>query len=309
MLHELQSTDLWFLTFQAATSLLLVALGVYLPLRTGVLNLGAEGIMLISCFGAVLVAAKTSGSTAFGVLAGAGAGMLVCAAFALASITLRANGLVIGIALNFLAAGGTATATAALYGVGGTISTSALQPLPAWDIPVVSDLPWVGAVLSGQTPLTYLSWLLAPAVALWLSRTRGGLTLRVTGSRPDVAEAMGRPVARTQWASVVVGGALIGLGGAQLALAAAPQFSPSMTSGRGFIALAVALIAGQRCTLLLPLAVVFSLFDALGVDLQDLGLPTELSGVLPYLAIVVLLLAPRVVDAVRGAAKPAVSQP
>jgi ABC-type uncharacterized transport system permease subunit len=300
LLHELQSTDLWFLTLQAATSLLLVALGLYLPLRSGVLNIGAEGVMLFSCFGAVLVEAKAGGNPYLGVIAGAATGAAVSAAFALLSVTLRANVLVVGIALNLLAAGGTATATAALYGTAATISTPELQPLPSWELPGLRALPWVGHVLSGQTPLTYLSWILAIVLSWWLAHTKGGLTLRVTGSRPDVADAMGRPAARTQWSALLAGGALIGLGGAQLALAAAAQFSQNMTSGRGFIALAIALIAGVRSVLLLPLAVAFALFDALGVDLQALGLPTELAGVLPYVAIIVMLLAPRGLTGLRA---------
>jgi simple sugar transport system permease protein len=154
-------------------------------------------------------------------------------------------------------------------------------------------MPWIGEVVSGQTPLTYLTWILAPAAAWWLASTKGGLTLRVTGSRPEIADAMGRPSARTQCLALIAGGAMMGLGGAQLALAAAPQFSPNMTSGRGFIALALALIANTRCALLLPLAILFALFDTLGVNLQNVGLPSELSGVLPYLTIVLLLLAQR----------------
>lgn len=301
LVHLLTSSDTWFLTLQGAASLLLVTLGVYLQLRAGVLNLGAEGVMLFACFGAVLLEAKTGGSTLIGALGGAATGALVCAGFAWLTVTLRANSLVIGIALNFIAAGATATASSAIYGNAGTISTPDLGPLPEWHLPGIASLPWVGDVVSGQTPLVYLSLACALALTWWLANTRAGLTTRVTGARPEIAAAGGRPVGRTQWRALVGGGVLIGLGGAQLALAAAAQFTPEMTAGRGFIALALAMIVGTRSYLLAPLAIVFALFDALGVNLQQLGLPSELSLVAPYVAIVVMLLAPRVVARLRAA--------
>jgi general nucleoside transport system permease protein len=304
MLHQLLTANLWFLTLQAATPLLLVSLGVYLPLRAGVLNLGAEGVMLFGCFGAVLLEAKTGGSTALGVLGGAATGALVCTAFALLTVTLRANALVIGIALNFLASGATVTASTAIYGTAGTIATPNLAALPAWNIPTVSSIPWVGRVISGQTSLTYISIVIAVALAWALAHTRWGLTVRVTGSRPEIADAMRRAVSRTQWQTLVLGGALIGLGGAQLALAAAPQFTPDMTAGRGFIALALALIAGRHPIVLVPLAITFALFESLGINLQQFGLPAELSSAFPYVAIVLLLLAPKALQRFRAVGTP-----
>jgi simple sugar transport system permease protein len=304
VLHQLITANLWFLTLQAATPLLLVSLGVYLPLRAGLLNLGAEGVMLFGCFGAVLLEAKTGGSTALGVLGGAATGAFVCTAFALLTVTLRANALVIGIALNFLASGATVTASTAIYGTAGTIATPNLASLPTWNIPAVSSIPWLGDVISGQTSLTYVSLVIAVVLAWVLAHTRWGLTVRVTGSRPEIADAMRRPVSRTQWQTLALGGALIGLGGAQLALAAAPQFTPNMTAGRGFIALALALIAGRHPIVLVPLAITFALFESLGINLQQFGLPAELSSALPYVAIVLLLLAPKALQRLRTRHRP-----
>lgn len=307
-LDELLSANLWFLTLQAATPLLLVAIGVYLPLRTGILNIGSEGVMLLGCFVAVLVSAKTGGNVAAATLAGAIGGALACAAFALLAISFRANFIVVGIGINLVVAGLTATATAALFGTAGTISTPELRPLANWSIPGLDAVPWIGDVVSGQTLLTYLSWVIAPLFAWWLANTPAGLTIRMTGSRPDIADAMKRPATRTRWFALLVGGAMIGLGSVQLALAAAPQFSPNMTSGRGFIALALALVAGSRPVLLLPLAIVFAAFDILGINLQILGLATELSSVLPYLIIVLLLMAQPLYQRYRSAAEAAEGQ-
>jgi general nucleoside transport system permease protein len=293
MLHLLASSTIWYQTLQAATSLLLVTLGLYLPYRAGVLNLGGEGIMLAACFGAVLAEDKTGGGALAGTLAGAVSGILIAALFALLTVGLGANGLVVGLALNFATAGGTAVATTALYGISGAISTPNLRTLPTWHLPGFGRLPWIAQVVSGQTPLTYLSWAAAAAVAWYLHHTRAGLTIRAAGTRPDVVAGAGRSVTRVQWLCLTAGGALIGLGAAQLALSSVAQFSYNMTAGRGFVALALTLIAGTRSLLLVPLAIAFALFDIYGVNLQSAGLPAELSSVVPYAAVVVLLVLTR----------------
>jgi general nucleoside transport system permease protein len=288
----LVSSEVWALTLQDATALAFCVFGLYLPLRAGVMNVGAEGVMLISCFGAVLGEAD-SGDVWVGVICGCLAGALVSSVFAALTVTLRADPFVLGIALNFIALGGTSVAAAAMYGISGTISVPDLAALPTWGPPLLGRVPWVDQALGGQTPLFYLAVLIAIALAWWLASTRGGLTVRAAGPRPDVVEARGRSVAAVRWATLVVGGMLIGLGGAQLALASAPQFTYDMTSGRGFIALALVLIVGARAWLLFPLAVAFAFFDGLGANLQTVGLPSELSDVLPYAAVVVLLVLPR----------------
>lgn len=293
MVHLLASATVWYQTLQAATSLLLVTLGLYLPYRAGVLNLGGEGIMLAACFGAVLAEDKTGGGALAGTLGGLATGALIAALFALVTIRLQANSLVTGLALNFAAAGGTAVATTALYGVSGAISTHNLRTLPAWNLPGLEQVPWLAHVISGQTPLTYLSWAAAGGLAWFLRHTRAGLTIRAAGTRHDVVTGAGRSVTRTQRTCLAAGGALIGLGGAQLALASAAQFTYNMTAGRGFIALALVLIAGTRSLMLVPLAVVFAFSEIYGTSLQSAGLPAELSGVLPYAAVVALLILTR----------------
>ncbi|SEF18126.1 ABC transporter permease [Jiangella alba] len=287
-------TDLWQLTLQATAALLFVSFGVYLPMRAGVLVLGAEGAMLFGCFGAIAAQELTGGGAPAGLLGAVVASTCASALFAAVAISGGVNPIVTGIALNFIAVGGTSVLTAVLFAGEGTIVTPSLEPLPRIDLPLVASVPWLGDVLSGQTIVLYAAVLTTPLLTLWLHRTRGGLTTRVVGSAPAVAVAAGRSPARTQWLALVVGGAFVGLGGAQLALASAAQFSPGMTNARGFIALALVLIAAQRPWLLLPLAITFAYFDTLGFNLQNIGLPTELSGVLPYVAIIAMLAVPSV---------------
>jgi simple sugar transport system permease protein len=301
MIHLLGSADLWFRTVQASTALLLVALGGYLILRSGIFHLGLEGTMLIGAFCAVAGAEQTAHPWV-GIPAGALAGLLAGAGFGLLVVRLRANELMVGLAINFLALGGTSLALQIVYGVQGGLSSPRLGPIPTLSIPGVERLPWLGAVISGQTVLTYFSWALAAAFAWWLVSTRGGLTLRVVGLRPEIAASLGRSVTRTQWLAVACGGALIGLGGTQLALGEVAEFQEGMTSGRGYIALLLVLIAGRHAWLLGPLALAFALFDTLGLSLQTVGLPSELSDVVPYLAVMLFIGVPPLLRRLRQSA-------
>lgn len=289
MTDLLLGADLWTSTLRGGAALLFVALGVYLPYRAGALNLGAEGIMLAGCYGTILVAAKTGGSPWLGVLAGMATGAAVAALLALLALGVGANLYVVGIALNFAVSGGTAVLTGILYGTAGTIASPSLNPLPKVGVSWDQTLPWLGQVLGSQTVLVYLSVAAAVAATWWINNWRSGVVLRATGTRPDVVQAQGFDVRRTQAIALTIGGALVGLGGAQLALAGTAQFTPDMTSGRGFVALTLIFVAGSRCGLLIPLAFVFAAFDAVGVNLQALDLPSELSSVVPYAAVILLL--------------------
>jgi general nucleoside transport system permease protein len=303
MIDLLGSADLWFRTVQASTALLLVAMGGYVILRAGLFHIGLEGTMLVGAFCAAVGAERTAHPWV-GIPAGALAGLILGAAFGVLVVRLRANALMVGLAINFLALGGTSLALQIIYGVQGGLSSPRLGSIPTLSLPGVTQVPWVGQVLSGQTVLTYASWCVAVWLAWWLVSTRGGLTLRVVGLRPEIATALGRSVTRTQWLSVTVGGALIGLGGAQLALGEVAEFQEDMTSGRGFIALLLVLIAGRYAWLLAPLALGFALFDALGFSLQTVGLPDELSGVVPYVAVLLFIGLPHGLQRLRRAGSP-----
>jgi len=251
--------------------------------------IGAEGIMLLGCFGAIAIPALLGGGWATGILGGIIVSGLAAAAFAAVAVGARVDTIISGIALNFVGSGLTSVLVALVFGAGGVIVASGVGALPSLAVPGLSLVPVLGDVFSGHSPLTYGGLVLAVGVALLLSRTRAGLTIRMTGFDPSVVREAGRSPEWTQVGAIVAGGALLGLAGAQLALAAAAQFSTGMTAGRGFIALAIVLIAGTRTWIALPLVAVFAIFDTLGFTLQNVGLPTELASVLPYLAILLLL--------------------
>ncbi|MFC7546760.1 ABC transporter permease [Plantactinospora sp. GCM10030261] len=293
MIELMTSAVIWARTLDAATSLLLVALGGYLCIRSGVFNIGLEGTMIFGCFAAVAGGFWATNWT-IGVVSALAAGILVTGILAVAAVWLRADVLLVGLAVNLLGLGGTALLLQWFFDIRGGFTSQRVRPLPRVDLPGVDAVPWLGTVLSGRTVLTYSAWLLTAAVVVWLGFTRSGMALRAVGLRTEIAEASGVSVRRTRSVALLVGGALVGLGGAQLALGDVAQFSENMTSGRGFVALAMVLIAARRAWTLLPLSVGFAVFDVLGLSLQSEGLPSELSYVLPYAAALVVLLVARV---------------
>ena len=292
MISLLSSADLWFRTLQASTTLLLVALGGFLVLRSGVLLIGLEGQMLLSCLVAVMCAERT-GSTWWALAGGVGTAVLVAGLLAVMIVVFKANEIVAGLALNVAAPGIIGMVLQGVYGHRGGISSPRVNPLPAVRLPLLDRIPWLGHVISGQTVLTYAAWIILALTVWWLGSTAGGLTVRVAGLRADALAAGGRSVTLVRCLTMLAGGALVGLGGVQLALGEAVGFKENMTSGRGFIALVLVFLVGGRGGLLLPLTVCFAWFEALGLGVQTIGLPSELSGVIPYVAVFGFLLLSR----------------
>jgi len=273
------------------TPILLAALGELLVERTGVLNIGVEGVMLGGAFAAAL-GAYASGGVAAGVVAAALTGAALALLFAYATVRLGADQIIVGAALNLLALG----VTGALYRtlLGATGSALVLPTLPAIEIPVLRDIPIVGAALFGQHALVYLGLCLTPALAFLLAHTGVGLRLRALGDHPLAAASLGLPVRTGRTVALAAGGALAGLGGAALTLAATNTFVEGITAGRGFIALAVVVFGRWSPWGALGGALLFGLASALQFQFQAaaLAIPYQLFLMLPYvLTLAVLLVA------------------
>jgi general nucleoside transport system permease protein len=292
MIHLLVSSDIWFRTLEASTTLLFVALGGYLALRSGVLLLGLEGQLLLGCLAAVVCGEK-SRNVWLGILGGVGGALLAGLAVMVLVVVLRANDVVVGFAVNIAAAGIAGTVLQGMYGHRGAISSPWLRPLPVLHVPGLEQVPWLGDVLSGQPILTYVGWAALALAVWWLASTVGGMTVRVAGLRAEMLTHTGRSITRARCLTMVVGSVCIGLGAAQLALGETVGFNENMTRGRGFIALVLVFLAGRRLWLVLPLTVCFAWFDAVGLGVQTVGLPSELSGVIPYVAVFVFMLVQR----------------
>ena len=269
----------------AGTPMLIAALGLLINERSGVLNLGAEGLMALGAL-AGFAAAHHSGSATAAVIAGALAGAVAALLFALLTLTLLANQVASGLALSLFGIGLSAFA-------GKPYESLSLAPVPVWAIPVLSDIPLLGPALFRHQPMVYVSWLMLAAVAWFLHRSRAGLVLRAVGESPVVAHEAGYPVIRIRYGAVLVGGALCGVGGSFLSVFHTPLWAEGMVAGRGWIALALVVFATWR-----PLRVALGawLFGGMLIAqmfVQGSGLqwdiPAQWLSALPYLATIVVL--------------------
>ena len=262
------------------TPVLLAAMVGALCERAGVFNIALEGKMLVGAFVAVAT------SVAFGSPVLAVVSAILCTAIfasplALGGARLGGDPIVIGIGLNLLASGLTTYLLGAIFGVTGTLVDPAVTALPKLVVPVLADVPVLGAIL-GHNALVYLSWLLILVFNIYLFRTPWGLRLRGIGEVPSAAAAMGANVSRYQTAIVILAGGLCGLAGAQLALGSVALFAENMTAGRGWIAV-VAVMLGRAHPLGIALACLgFGLADAVGLRLQGQGLPNQITDIAPY---------------------------
>ena len=270
-------------TLNAGTVVGLAALGLLINERSGVVNLGAEGMMLVAAFAGFAVGVNTGSDwLAFG--AGALAGLAMAAVFGVLVIWLNTNQYATGLALTMFGTGLSAFA-------GIRYTQEKLPERPHFDIPWLSDLPLVGPALFKHHPLVYLTILLAIGMTWGLMRSRAGLVLRAVGESPESAHALGYPVRSIRLLAVVAGGALCGLAGAYLSVAYTPLWVEGMVAGKGWIALALTTFATWRPARVLLGAYLFGGVTMLQFQLQGQGvdIPSQWLTMLPYLATIVVL--------------------
>ncbi len=270
-------------TLNAGTVLALAALGLLINEKAGVINLGAEGMMLCAAIAGFATVVHT-GNDWLGFAAGMGAGALLAAAFGWLVIWLGTNPYATGLALSLFGAGFSAFA-------GIDYVQAKLPERVQWAVPVLGDIPWLGPALFRQHPLVYAVMLFTLALAWWLQRSRSGLILRAVGESPESAHALGYPVRRIRFAAVLTGGALCGLAGAYLAVIYTPLWVESMVAGKGWIALALTTFATWRPARVLLGAYLFGGVTMLQFHLQSMGveMPSQFLDMLPYLATVLVL--------------------
>lgn len=263
-------------TVQAGTPVLYATLGEILTERAGVLNLGVEGIMLVGAFWAFFTA-KMTGSAAFGFWAGGMAGALLAGIHGLVCLGFQGNQVVSGLALTILGTG------LANY-LGAPYDGESVQGFQALAIPYLSEIPLLGPVLFHRDALVYVSFCLPPLLWAILHFTRWGLALRATGEYPEAAIAAGLSVLRYRWASILVGGCLMGFGGAYLTLAYTHLWTNGLTAGRGWIAVALVIFAFWRPWRAMLGAYLFGGVMAFQFRLQAAGthVPSSLLLMLPY---------------------------
>ncbi|HMR67672.1 MAG TPA: ABC transporter permease [Anaerolineae bacterium] len=275
-------------TWRMATPLIYTAIGEMFAERAGVLNIGLEGIMLagaLTAFTGVLF----TGSLAMGLLATVAIGTVCGLVFALFTVTIKANQIVVGAAFNLIGLGLTGFFYRGLF-VGTPQGVETFAPLT---IPLLSDLPFLGEVLFRHNLMVYGTLVLVPLATFVLYKTAFGLSLRSVGEHPKAADTVGINVSRTRYAAVIIGAVLAATGGAFLTIAQTNQFVEGITSGRGFIALAIVVFGRWSPWGILGSSLLFGAFFALQLRLQaipDLQIPYQSLQVLPYLATIIVLI-------------------
>jgi general nucleoside transport system permease protein len=278
-------TAIIFATIVAGTPLIIVGLGELITEKSGVLNLGAEGMMAMGAI-AAFATAHATGNPWLGLAAGSVAGLILAGIFALLTLTLMANQVATGLALAIFGVG-----LAAFVGKPFEAQPlTAVAPLP---LPLLADIPLLGPALFAHQAVVYVSWILLGACAWFLQRTRAGLVLRAVGESPSSAHAIGYPVIRIRYLATLFGGAMAGAGGAVLSVFHTPLWVENLVAGRGWIALALVVFATWR-----PLRVLVGAYLFGGVMITQLfvqgsglqlDLPAQLLSALPYLSTIVVL--------------------
>jgi len=271
------------LTLAAGTPLVFAALGELVTEKSGVLNLGVEGMMLVGAVVSFIVAATTK-TPWLGVLAGMLAGAALSLVFALLTLTLMANQVATGLALSLFGVG--LSAFVGLDYVSVVIDGIKPLAIAGW-----SDLPFFGKLLFAHSPFVYLSLVLFALIEWFLFHTRAGLVVRAVGESPESAHAIGYSVIAIRYLAVLFGGACAGLGGAYLAVAYTPLWTEGMTAGRGWIALALVVFATWKPRRVLAGAYLFGAVTLAQFQAQALGVavPSQLLSMLPYLATIAVL--------------------
>lgn len=267
----------------AATPLLFAALGEMVTEKSGVLNLGVEGMMVM---GAIIgfVAEYHSGSVTIAILASVMAGTLMAALFALLVLKFHASQVPTGLALTIFGIGLSALIGQSMIGI-------AYEGMPKIAIPFLSTIPVIGTLFFQQDFLVYLSIAMVVAIHYFLNKTRPGLILRAVGDSHDAAHAMGYSVIKIRFMAILFGGAMAGLSGAYLSLAYSPLWMEQMTAGRGWIALALVVFSCWRTGRVLLGAYLFGGISILQLHAQALGIgiPSQVMTMLPYLATIIVL--------------------
>ncbi|GAA6140290.1 ABC transporter permease [Hydrogenophaga sp. 5NK40-0174] len=270
-------------SLNAGTALAIASLGLLINEKAGIVNLGAEGMMLCAALAGFATVVHT-GSTTAGFAAGMAAGAAMAAVFGGLTIWLNTNQYATGLALSLFGGGFSAFA-------GTSYVQEKLPDQTQYAIPFLADIPFVGPALFRQHPMVYLCVALAVALVWFLFRTRAGLVLRSVGESPESAHALGYPVRRIRLMAVMAGGALCGLAGAYVSTVYTPLWVEGMIAGKGWIALALTTFATWRPARVLLGAFLFGGVTMLQLYLQGMGVqvPSQFLTMLPYIATIVVL--------------------
>jgi len=285
---EIFNAGLFQNTIRNATPVILAALGGLFTEHAGIMNIGMEGMILTGAFTAVAFSFMFV-SAPMGVLAAVLVGILIGLFFALFVVKLKSDEFIIGMTLNTFAAGLTVFIMRNVFGQVGTWSDAAIVGLPVIQIPLIKEIPFIVAVLSGHSIFVYLSWLLVIAVWFFLYRTPYGFWMRASGEHPEALETAGIDPVKMKVLASVLCGIFCGFAGAHLSLGYLKCFTEGMSASRGFIAFACVIFGMANPPKVFGAALLFGFLQALGLRLQSVGVPSYLTAGVPYLVTVLML--------------------
>jgi simple sugar transport system permease protein len=271
-----------------ATPIIFATMGGIFSSHAGIFNVGLEGLMLIGSFFAVYGSVQT-GSVYGGLLFAVIACLIASLVFAVLHLEMKANPVIVGLALNIVAVGMTNYLLTALLDVYGVYKTDLIVGFQEIEIPVIHNIPVLGELLSGHFPLVYISFVSVYIVYLVLYKTPFGFRLRAVGEKIDAAESIGVNTKRMKYYGLLVSGLLCAFGGTFLSLSYLTLFSENMTAGRGWLALAAINFGRMKPVPSMVACLIFGLADALAVRLQQFGLPSQVVLLLPYLMTLIVL--------------------
>lgn len=277
----------WYGVLRSTTPILLAGMAALIAGRCGIVNMAIEGILLMSALGGVLGSAAAN-SVIVGVLVALLIGILMTLFLAFFSMKMRADEIMVAIALNLLSTG---LSIFILYIVSGNkASSSSIQSLtmPTIDIPLIKDIPFLGKIISGQNIMVYVALVLVFVMNYLLFKTPLGLRIRSVGGNPHAAQSVGVSVEKTRYIAMAISGALAGLAGAYLSMGYLTMFTKGMSAGRGYIALAAANIGGGAPIGTMFASVLFGFFESLANNLQGFGIPVEFVYMIPYVATIIM---------------------
>lgn len=276
-------------TLRTATPVVLAAMGCLMTQHVNITNIGIDGMMLIGAFFAVL-GSYYLGSWAAGVGVALLLGVLLGLFYYVFVIKFGSDEFIIGVALNIFAGGLTVFLLRTIFKVAGSFSDPAIVPLPTIHIPLIEKIPVIGPLLSGNTLLVYVSWLLVPLCWAFIYKTPMGFHLRAAGEYPDALTACGKSPERMKCLASVLCGMLSTLAGAHLSLGYLTMFSENMSAARGYVAFACVIFGGGNPPRVFLAALLFGFIDALGLRMQKY-VPSDITAMAPYVVTVVMMVA------------------
>ena len=279
-------------TLRTATPVVLAGLGVLMTDHVGIMNIGMDGMMLCGAFFAVLGSCFLGGWIG-GLALALAIGLLLGVFFGLFVIEFKSDEYVIGVALNIFAGGLTVFLLRTIFGVNGAFSGTDALPihsLPTIQIPLIHDIPIVGDLLSGNTLLVYVSWLMVFLTFVMIYRTPLGFWMRAAGENPEALRAAGKSPERMKYLASVICGVFSGLAGAHLSLGYLTMFTENMSASRGFIAVACVIFGRSNPQRVFLAALLFGFIDALGMRVQSFNISSNLTSLAPYMATVIMMI-------------------